>query len=430
MSPKIDRRTYLRGVGGIGTATSVGLMGNLQQGGGPDMLTVIGYPQSGIQLFRDFYATGQSQNTDVLVPDGLQDSTLPQQVGNDMQNVTGTAPAAAGPNQDAFNQLYQDQYNQSPGVFTSQSYDSVAILILANAAAGENTGSAIRQQMRRVANPPGQEYGPQNFVEAVRAAANGEDINYQGASSTTNFDQNGDPASAAYNVWKFAPQTQSGIRTVNTRQFQTGEAGGPSANNAPGGLGRTIRVGILLPETGDLGSVGTPMIQASRIPIQQVNQGNVNLQVQAQVEDTQTARQPALSGANALINAGFPAISGPASSGNNIPVSTEAYIPNEVVGCSPSSTAITVTRLQDNDYVFRTAPSDILQGGVMAQVAAERIGAQSASTLFVNNDYGQQLSDQFTQDFRQNHNGEVINQIAFNIGESSYSSVINQALSG
>ncbi|WP_423744574.1 ABC transporter substrate-binding protein [Haladaptatus sp. SPP-AMP-3] len=422
MSQKIDRRAYLRAAG---AATTVGLMGTLQQGGGPDMLTVIGYPESGIQLFRDFYATGR--DVPVLVPDGLQSSSLPKEVGNNMQNVTGTAPAAAGPNQQAFTKLFRDRYNSPPGVFTAQSYDSVAILILANAAAGANDGQKIRDQMRRVANPPGTEYGPENFVDAVKAAANGEDINYQGASSSTNFDANGDPASAAYDVWKFAPQTEDGIRVVNTRQFQS-NAGGPEANNAPGGLGRTIRVGILLPQTGDLASVGGPMIQASRIPIQQVNEGNVDLQVETQVEDTQTARQASLSGANALVNAGFPAISGPASSGNNIPVASEVFIPNQIVGCSPSSTAITVTRLQDDDYIFRTAPSDLLQGGVMAQVAGERIGAQSAATLYVNNDYGQQLSNQFAQKFKQDQGGNVTNQVAFNKGESSYSSVIQQAL--
>ncbi|WP_407652228.1 ABC transporter substrate-binding protein [Halomicrococcus gelatinilyticus] len=413
----------------MGAASAVGLMGSLQQnGGGPDMLVVIGYPQSGIQLFRDLYGQGQG-DLDVLVPDGLQDSALPQQVGNPMDNVTGTAPAAAGPNQQAFRQLYQDEYNSAPGVFTSQSYDSMAILILANAAAGENSGPAIKEQMRRIANPGGQDFGPQNFVDAVEAAANGDDINYQGASSVTDFDENGDPASAAYDVWQFAPQTDAGIEVVNTRRFES-QAGGPSADDAPGGTGRTIRAGILLPETGDLGSVGTPMIRASRIPVQQVNESDLDLQVETQVEDTQTARQAALSGANALVNAGFPAISGPASSGNNIPVSSEVYIPNNVVGCSPSSTAITVSRLEDDDFVFRTAPSDLLQGRVMAQVAAERLGASSASTLFVNNDYGQQLSNQFAEAFRQDHDGSIGDQVAFNIGESSYTSVIQQALGG
>jgi ABC-type branched-subunit amino acid transport system substrate-binding protein len=422
MSQKIDRRAYLRAAG---AATTVGLMGTLQQGGGPDMLTIIGYPESGIQLFRDFYATGQ--NIPVLVPDGLQSPDLPKQVGNDMQNVTGTVPAAAGPNKQAFTKLFRDRYNAPPGVFTSQSYDSVAILILANAAAGANDGEKIRDQMRRVANPPGKEFGPQKFVEAVKAAANGDDINYQGASSSTNFDKRGGPASAAYDVWKFAPQTEDGIKVVNTRQFES-NAGGPEANNAPGGLGRTIRVGILLPQTGDLASVGGPMIQASRIPIQQVNDGNVDLQVETQVEDTQTARQASLSGANALVNAGYPAISGPASSGNNIPVASEVFIPNQIVGCSPSSTAITVSFLKDDDYIFRTAPSDLLQGGVMAQVAGERIGAKSAATLYVNNDYGQQLSNQFAKKFKQDQGGSVTKQVAFNIGESSYSSVIQQAL--
>jgi ABC-type branched-subunit amino acid transport system substrate-binding protein len=312
-------------------------------------------------------------------------------------------------------------------VFTSKSYVSVAILILATAAAGANDGEKIRDQMRRVANPPGKEFGPQKFVEAVKAAANGDDINYQGASSSTNFDKRGGPASAAYDVWKFAPQTEDGIKVVNTRQFES-NAGGPEANNAPGGLGRTIRVGILLPQTGDLASVGGPMIQASRIPIQQVNDGNVDLQVETQVEDTQTARQASLSGANALVNAGYPAISGPASSGNNIPVASEVFIPNQIVGCSPSSTAITVSFLKDDDYIFRTAPSDLLQGGVMAQVAGERIGAKSAATLYVNNDYGQQLSNQFAKKFKQDQGGSVTKQVAFNIGESSYSSVIQQAL--
>ena len=420
---EINRRDVLKGIGVAGVA---GLSGKLErQGGSPDAINVIGYPQSGIQLFRDFYSI--NPDTQVIVPDGLRDPALPNQVGNSMENVVGTAPGAAGPNQQAFTEMFRSEYGQPPGVFTAQSYDSVAILILANAAAGENNGEAIKQQMRRVANPPGDQYGPQNLVEAVRAAANGDNINYQGASSTTNFDERGDPASAAYDLWQFAPDTEEGIEVLETITFE-GEAGGPRADNAPGGTGRTIRVGILLPETGDLGSVGGPMIQAAQLPAQQVNDGDVDLQVETQVEDTQTNRSAALSGANALLNAGFPAVCGTASSGNNIPVSQEVFIPNGIVGCSPSSTAITVSMLEDNDYIFRTAPSDLLQGQVMAQVTAERLDASTASTLYVNNDYGQQLSEQYSTSFREDHDGEIWQQVAFNMGESSYTSVINQSL--
>jgi len=398
--------------------------------GGPDLLTVIGYPESGIQLFRDYYAASDGAE-DILIPDGLQDPSLPGQVGNEMANVTGTAPAAGGPNQEAFESLYQDAYDETPGVFTSQSYDSAAALILANVAAGENDGTAIRDQLRRIANPGGTEYGPGEFLDAVEAVANGEDINYQGASSAVNFDQNGDPASAAYSIWEFAGQDADSVDVQETQNFESSnpDGAGPSADESPGGLGREVSVGILLPETGDLASTGQPMIRAAELPAQQINDSDIDLTVNAQFEDTNTSPDQGITGAESLISSGVPAVCGTSSSGVNIPVCQETLIPNEVVGCSPSSTALSVTNLEDNDYIFRTAPSDQLQGRVMAQVASERLEAETAATLYVNNDYGQQLSERFSEVFEDEFDGEVYDQISFNIGESSYSNVIEQALS-
>ncbi|WP_458205137.1 ABC transporter substrate-binding protein [Haladaptatus sp. NG-SE-30] len=432
MGYDIDRRDMLKGLGATGIAGLAGCIGgggggngNGDGSGGPDVINVIGYPESGIQLFRDYYKNSDASH-EIIVPDGLLDGDLPKEVGNDMKNVTGTAPAASGPNKKAFTQMFKDEYGKAPGVFTSHSYDSVAILILANAAAGANDGTKIRDQMRRVANPGGQKYGPENFVDAVKAAARGEDINYQGASSVVDFNEKGDPASAAYDVWKFDTSKDAGYKTVDTIDFD-GSAGGDMADSSPGGKDRTIKVGILLPETGDLGSVGKPMIQASRLPVKQVNDAGISVSVKAQVEDTKTSKQASLSGANALVNAGYPAVSGPASSGNNIPVSKQVYTKQSVVGCSPSSTALTVTNLKDNDFVFRTAPSDLLQGQVMAQVAAKRLEGKTASTLFVNNSYGQQLSDKFASTFKDEHSGEVMQKVSFNKGESSYTSVIKKA---
>jgi ABC-type branched-subunit amino acid transport system substrate-binding protein len=435
MARDIGRREFLVATGTAGAVGLAGCVGGGSGGGGggsddPDMLVVIGYPESGIQLFRDYYSMTDGEH-DILVPDGLRDGAMPGQVGNDMANVTGTAPAAGGPNQEAFTTLFQDQYGSSPGVFTSQSYDSVALQILANAAAGENDGTAIRDQLRRIANPGGTEYGPQNFLDAVEAAANGEDINYQGASSATNFNEAGDPASAAYAIWEFQGADQEGTSQVEVQNFEGANpsGGGQSADSAPGGTGRTIDVGILLPETGDLASVGGPMIQAAQLPAMQVNDSDLDLEVNAQIEDTQTSPSTGVTAAESLVNAGMPSVCGSASSGVNVPVSQEVFIPNEVVGCSPSSTALSVTNLDDDDYIFRTAPSDQLQGRVMAQVASERLENATAATLYVNNDYGQQLSERFSGVFEDEFDGTVTDQVAFNIGESSYTSVIETALS-
>jgi ABC-type branched-subunit amino acid transport system substrate-binding protein len=418
------------GGGGGGNGSGGGGGGGGESGGGPGLLVVIGYPESGIQLFRDYYSRSTTDEN-ILVPDGLRDGALPNQVGNDMNNVTGTAPAAGGPNQQAFTQMFQSEYGGPPGVFTSQSYDSVATLILANVAAGENSGSAIQSQMRNIANPPGMAVGPSNFVEGVEAVANGEDVDYQGASSSVNFDENGDPASAAYAIWEFARQ-QNDTSTVTTQTFEgdSPEGSGPSADSIPGSsMDRTVQVGILLPETGDLASVGGPMIQAAQLPVKEVNDSDLGLSVDAQVQDTQTQPEAGISGAEALVNAGVPAVCGTASSGVNVPVSQQVLIPNQVVGCSPSSTALNVTNLEDDDFIFRTAPSDFLQGRVMAQVGSDRLSTSNAATLFVNNEYGQQLSNRFAEVFENEFDGSVSQQVAFNIGESSYTSVIEQALS-
>ncbi|MFC4405763.1 ABC transporter substrate-binding protein [Haloarchaeobius iranensis] len=431
MARKLQRREVLKTTGIAGTAGLAGLAGCIGGGGGggssPDMITVVGYPEDGIQLFRDFYSS-YGDDTDILIPDGLRDPDLPGQVGDDMSNITGTAPAAGGPAQSAYESLYQDVYGESPGVFSSQSYDSAAVGILANAAAGENSGTAIRDQMRNIANPDGMEVTPDNFVEGVEAAANGEPVNYQGASSSVNFDQNGDPASAAYALWEFDGDSTSTIRTENFAGANP-EGSGPSADDMPGGMGREIMLGILLPETGALASTGESMINASRIPPQQVNESDIDLTVDTQLEDTETNSQSGVSAANSLVNAGYPYICGTASSGVNVPVCQEVLIPGEIVGCSPSSTALSVTNLDDNDYVFRTAPSDRLQGRVMAQVASEDLEAETCATLYINNDYGQQLSERFSSVFEDEFDGSVWRQVAFNQGESSYSSVVSDAMS-
>mgnify|MGYP006279730851 CR=1 FL=1 len=464
----IDRRRFLRRTGAAGAVGLAGCMGDDGDGdetdgqmdgnatnetdgqmdgnetgdemedgdaddyAGPDVLNVIGYPKSGIQIFKDFY-TNFPDTAEVIVPDGLQNTDLPSQVGHTMDDVIGTAPGAAGPNQQAFRDMYRDEYGRAASVFTAHTYDATAVVLLANAAAGENTGEAIRDQMRRVANGPGEEYGPGELAEAAAAAADGDDVTYEGASSSVDFDENGDPASATYDVWRFAEAAEDAeeeytTETVDSTSFEA-EPGGPMADEAPGGTGREIMVGVLLPETGDLSPLGEPMIDAAELAIQEVNDGDVDLTVDHQVQDTQTNQSGAISGAEALVNGGYPAIVGPASSPNNLAVVENVAIPNKIVGCSPSSTALSVSLLEDDDYVFRTAPSDLLQGQVMAQVASERLDGETASTFHLNQQYGQQLADQFASTFTEEYGGEIYHKVSFEGEQSSYTAKLQQALS-
>ena len=184
--------------------------------GDPDTIVVIGYPESGIQLFSDFYSNFDT-DIPILVTDGLRSASLPSDVGNPLSNVTGTAPLAAGPGREYFNEQFQSEYGSEPGVFTAQAFDATAVCLLANAAAGENNGPAIAEQMQAVANSGGEEVTPSTLADGLAMAAEGTEIQYSGASSAVEFDDNGDLRAATYEY--FGYQEGGGIETIEQIEF-------------------------------------------------------------------------------------------------------------------------------------------------------------------------------------------------------------------
>lgn len=166
----------------------------------PDLLMIVGYPESGEQIFRDYYSDFDDGTT-IMVPDGLIDDDLPGNVDNPLDDVIGIAPSARGPGNDAFTELYQEEFGRAPAVFNAQAYDATAVLILATLAGGEASGPVISEHVREVANPGGEEVGPENLAEATEMAANGEEIQYQGASGIVEFDENGDMEAVTYDTY-------------------------------------------------------------------------------------------------------------------------------------------------------------------------------------------------------------------------------------
>ena len=424
-----NRRSFLKYTGVASAAGLVGLAGcsteSTSGGETPDVLMVVGYPQSGVQLFKDYYADYGDDTTDILVTDGLQDDALPGDVGDDMSNVQGTAPSAAGPGVDTFESLFEDEFGDSPGVFTSQAYDASAVQILANLMAGENDGASVRDHMRVVANPGGDTYAPSELPAAAEAAAAGENIQYEGASGSVDFDDAGDITSAQYQVFGF---TEDGYESTDTVDFgASGDVPQPEPAGSGSGSDRTVRLGVLQPETGDLGNLGGPIRDAALLPAIQLRD-SIDQSIDTQAGDTQSTAQAAVDAANSLVSAGYPSLTGAASSESTIRVANNVLVDNEVVACSPASTSPNITDLDDSDFLFRTPPSDALQGQVLAQVASEDIGASTASTLYLNNSYGQALQESFASAFQEEQDGQVLQQVGFESQQSSYTSQINSAL--
>jgi len=108
----------------------------------------------------------------------------------------------AGPAYDRFKQNYTALYRKEPTGYCANSYDVVAVIALAIEKAGDASGTAIRDSLRGVANPPGKEVS--DIGEALRLIREGLwDINYQGASGDITFDENGD-VKGSYCEWSIA----------------------------------------------------------------------------------------------------------------------------------------------------------------------------------------------------------------------------------
>ncbi len=76
--------------------------------------------------------------------------------------------------------------------YAAQGYDATFLIALAIEKAGKAERGLISKALRAVANPPGEVVRPGEWKKAKALLAAGKDINYEGASGTVDFDENGD----------------------------------------------------------------------------------------------------------------------------------------------------------------------------------------------------------------------------------------------
>lgn len=197
------------------------------------------------------------------------------------------------------------------------------------------------------------------------------------------------------------------------------------ADNGP------LRIGALMPMTGDLQAYGETSHNGIKLAVMHINQGGGVLgeDVELEIGDTQTTPQAGIDAAKQLISIdGAQAIVGALSSGVTIPVAQSVTSQEKVPQVSGASTSPVITGLDDDDYMFRTVPSDAFQGKALAQVVEEN-GLDNVATLYINNDYGEGLADSFKSAF-ENRGGTVSASMAYEPGNASYRGELSKAAEG
>ena len=175
--------------------------------GGAQALVVITSGATAGILARESIDSGLY--TSFVFGGGAKRAGLVATVGGDLLGgMHGTGPASATESaaSAAWETAYVAEYGALPVLaYVKETYDATIALGLAAQAAGSVEGGAIRSQLRSIGTAPGTivAAGPLGVAEALRILAGGGEVDYEGASSSIDWDENGDLLRGHIGIWRF-----------------------------------------------------------------------------------------------------------------------------------------------------------------------------------------------------------------------------------
>ncbi|MGH3497710.1 MAG: ABC transporter substrate-binding protein [Nocardioidaceae bacterium] len=215
-----------------------------------------------------------------------------------------------------------------------------------------------------------------------------------------------------------SPSTTSPSTTTTT-----GSSGGGSGSTSP------LIIGTLLPQTGDLAFLGPPEFAGVGLAIKDINKagGVLGKPVQEKKADSGDGT-PNIAPGNTtdLLDAGSQVIVGAASSSVSLSV-IDQITGAGVVQISPANTSTAFDTYNDHGLYFRTAPSDVLQGAVMANLIASD-GHSNIAILARQDSYGEALATQVDKVFTQN-GGTVVQKVLYQADAATFGSEVQKIAS-
>ena len=181
------------------------------------------------------------------------------------------------------------------------------------------------------------------------------------------------------------------VEVETTEAPATTEA--PTTTAAPAPAGDPLVLASLMPLSGDLASLGPGIALGAALAVEQINAaGGINGQPVQLIEgDSGCDGAVALTSLNDVIAQGAQGVMGAACSGTSLAI-LDTAIAAEVVMVSPSNTSPQFTKIDKKGFYARTAPSDLLQGDVLASLLVED-GVQTVSIISRADSYGRGLAE-------------------------------------
>jgi len=307
-----------------------------------------------------------------------------------------------------------------------ESYDAVITIALAAKIAGDD-GSAHASEIVNVTTG-GEKCTAYADCVAIIDGGN-TDIDFDGISGPLEFSGNGEPTIGSYGVLEFGDDNR--IDDSKTT-FKTIEAPPEVAEIplSPVEVERTgdgvLTIGTLLPETGSLAFLGPPEVAGVELAVAEINEnGGYNDQdVVVSLSDSgDTTTDIASQSVSRLLSENVDAIVGAASSGVTLTV-IDQVVTAGVTMFSPANTSKELSDYDDKGLYFRNAPSDILQGGVLAEVILED-GATNVAIINLDDSYGNGLAEDLTASLEEG-GGEVLATVPYAPDSQTFESEVNE----
>lgn len=180
-------------------------------------------------------------------------------------------------------------------------------------------------------------------------------------------------------------------------------------------------IGFIGGFTGPIESLTPPIFAGAELVVKQVNEqgGILGGELTLLSADGACDATAAAAAADKLINTdNVVGIVGALCTGETIGAFNGSGLSGGVVFISPASSAPALTTLEDNDLVYRTTPSDALQGVKLADLLLAK-GVKDIAITYVNNDYGKGFADALSAAYTAG-GGTVAANVAHEEGKADY----------
>jgi ABC-type branched-subunit amino acid transport system substrate-binding protein len=288
-------------------------------------------------------------------------------------------------------------------LYAAEGYDAVIIAALAAEMARSVEGPQIAKYMTAVTVSKDDSGVCDTVTACLEGIRAGRDIAFRGMSMRrSGLTDGGEPSSASYGTLVFGPDhavddaktefVPAGDEKNEAKQLPAAPNGGPRRTSPT-----PLRIGSLLPKTGDLAIAGPPIFAGVQLAVNDVNAAGGILGRTVEYLDGDDGTDPKVAGATVerLLTAGVQVIVGAGASGI-----TKAVMPQVVeaqrVLISPSATSDELSGLEDNGFFFRTSPPDVLQSKALTDVIM-RYGVRRIVIIARKDSYGLGLRDQVVE---------------------------------